>query len=189
MGPMNQPPADGARRSAGLRRPGDAGRGRRRRGFWLGLLAGALAVVALDYGGEWALRALQPTLQFRPPPGMSLRSVVFIGMVTGIALTGVLILLTLGWSGASYVLGPRRTGPLRALLRGARRLAGAAWALGLTLGVVGGTAWFLIPRPERGPTADYLRTRGEEGLRKGRGWIQDALPPPAEGPPPPAAPP
>jgi len=184
MGAMNQPPPVRAGRPAGAGRAADPGRARRRRGFWLGLLAGALAVVVLDYGGEWALRVLAPRLQFRPPPGLSLRSAVFLGMVAGIALTGVLILLVLGWSGAGYVLGPRRRGPLAALARGARRLWGAAWALGLTLGVVGGTAWLLIPRPERGPTAEYLRARGEEGLRKGRKWIEGVRPP-APPPPPP----
>lgn len=165
MGVMNQTLRKPATREGTLR-------GRRRRGFWLGLGAGALLVVALDYGGEWVLVLLSSRYRFHPPAGMSLRSAVFLGMIAGIALTGGGILLTLGWSGAGYLLGPRRIGPFRALARGARRLAQAAWALGLTLGVVGGTAWFLIPRPERPLTLEYLRTRREEGLQKGREWME-----------------
>jgi hypothetical protein len=150
---------------------------RRRKGFLVGLLAGQILIIAMDFGGELLIRLLHHKVRFQPPPGMSVRSLVFIGMTAGIAITGLLLFLVLGLSGAGYVLGRKKAGLFTALARGAGRVFKAAWALGLTLGVIGGTAWFLIPRPEWKPTTDYLRSKGEKGYRDAREWLDSQVRP------------
>ncbi len=155
-------------------------RARRRRGFLWGLLAGQLLVIAMDFGGELLIRLLHHQFRFQPPPGISVRSLVFIGMAAGIAITGLLIFLVLGFSGAGYVLGRKKTGLITAAGRGIRRVFQAAWALGLTIGVIGGTAWFLIPRPEWKPTVDYIRSQGEKGYRDTKGWVETFVKPSEE---------
>ncbi len=164
-------------RAAALRK---AQRARRRRGFLLGLLAGQIVVIAMDFGGEALIRLLHEKVRFQPPPGMSVRSLVFIGMIAGIALTGLLILLILGISGAGYVLGEKKVGIFTAAARGAGRLFKAAWAVGLTLGVIGGTAWFMIPRPQWKPTADYIRERGMNGYDGAKDWVESLIKPAGE---------
>jgi hypothetical protein len=151
---------------------------RRRRGFLFGLLAGQILIIAMDFGGELLIRLLHHKVRFQPPPGMSVRSLVFIGMTAGIAITGLLIFLILGLSGAGYVLGRKKAGLFTAVGRGAGRVFKATWALGLTLGVIGGTAWFLIPRPQWKPTAEYLRSKGENGYRDAKGWVESQITPP-----------
>lgn len=176
--PTSAPSAE--ERAAAL---GRSQRARRLRGFLWGLLAGQLLIIAMDFGGELLIRLLHHKVRFQPPPGMSVRSLVFIGMTAGIAITGLFIFLLLGLSGAGYVLGKKKAGLFTAVGRGARRVFKAAWALGLTLGVIGGTAWFLIPRPQWKPTAEYLRTQGEKGYKGARDWVEDSLKP-SDGKPP-----
>jgi len=173
--PTSVPSAE--ERAAALNR---ARRGRRRRGFLLGLLAGQLLIIAMDFGGEALIRLLHHKVRFQPPPGMSVRSLVFLGMSAGIVITALIIFLVLGMSGAGYVLGSRKAGLFTAVGRGIRRVFKAAWALGLTLGVVGGTAWFLIPRPQWKPTAQYMQNQGEKGYRGARDWVETLLKPPPD---------
>ncbi len=166
-----------AERMAGIQ---EQERGRRRRGFLIGLLVGQLLVIALDYGGEALIRAIQHKYPFRAP--VPLRALVFTGMTAGVVLTGILICLVLGMQGVGYVFGKKQVGFFPALWRGIKRIWKAAWAVGLTLGVVGGTSWLLIPQPEWKPTAVYLRDKGVEGYQAGKGWVRSVVKPPA--PPP-----
>jgi hypothetical protein len=139
-------------------------------GFLKGLVAGPLLVVALDLGGEQVVRHLPDTVRFDPP--IPLRALVFVAMAAGVLLVALLVSLVLGLQAAGWVLGKGRPGLLGALARGVGRLLSAAAALGLTLGALGGTAWFMIPREDWGRTRAYLEQKGQEGLRKARDLVQ-----------------
>ena len=147
---------------------------RRRRGFLWGLLAGQIVILTLIFGGRAALYFLRGRVTFNPP--IPLEALVFIGMVAGIAFTAVLIFFILGLQGAGYVMGgKKKAGFFTSVGRGIRRCFHATWALGLTLGVIGGTAWLLIPSAEREPTIDYVKDQGEKAIRKTKEWAEETL--------------
>ena len=142
---------------------------KRLRGFLYGLLAGQILILLLDVGGKALLSLLKDRVRFNGPVG--LEALVFIGMAAGILITALLLFVVLGLQGVGWAFGKKKTGFFTALGRGAKRAFQATWALGLTLGVIGGTAWFMIPGAEWRPTIDYLdgqKTRVEE---KAKGWI------------------
>ena len=143
----------------------------RRKKFLIALLAGQLFVLLLDLGGEAVLRLLRDKLQYRG--AFPLRSMVFIGMTSTIVLMGLLLFLYLGYKGTNYVFGEKKVGLFRALWIGIRRIWNEAWALGLILGVIGGTAWFLIPAAGR----HELQDKGAEVLNRGRSWVEQRLHP------------
>jgi hypothetical protein len=143
----------------------------RRKKFLIALLAGQLLILLLDLGGEKLLGLLRNKLQYRG--AVPLRSMVFLGMTSMIALIGVLIFLILGFKGARYVFGTKKIGFFTALGVGIRRVWNEAWALGLILGVIGGTAWFLITSDAE--RAD-LKNKGREYYEKGKSWVGDRLP-------------
>ncbi len=129
-------------------------RARRRRGFMIGLLAGQLLIVGLDLGGELLIRAVSHKVVFNAP--IPFRAVVFLGMTAGIAAIGLLIGLLLGFQGLGWIFGRKKVGFLTALCRGFRRMGRAALSIGLTLAVIGSTAWFMIPGSEWRHTAGWL---------------------------------
>lgn len=150
---------------------------KRRRGFIIGLLVGQLLIVALDFGGKQLIHLLRHKFRFSAP--IPLEAVVFIGMTAGIVLTALLIFFILGLQGMGYVFGSKKkVGLFTAVARGMKRSFKAAWALGLTLSVVGGTAWFMIPRDQWKPTARYLRDQGEKGYQGAKGWVESVVKPP-----------
>ena len=112
---------------------------RRRRGFLLGLLAGQILIIALDVGGTLLLKA-RPHVRIQAPFGVP--SIVFLGMAIGAAI----MILAVAWIALVSRRGFLRT----------------AAAMGLTIGVIVGTAWFMIPEPEWAPT---LRFAQEQGLK------------------------
>ena len=67
--------------------------------------------------------------------------------------------------------GKKKVGFFTAVGRGIKRMAQAAWALGLTLGVIGGTAWFMIPGREWKSTAEYMEAQKDRAVHKAKGWI------------------
>jgi hypothetical protein len=155
-------------------------RASRRKKFLIALLAGQLLVLLLDFGGDALLHLLRNKLQYRG--AFPLRTMVFLGMTSTIVAIAILLFLVLGFKGTRYVLGPKKVGFLTALWIGIRRVWNEAWALGLILGVIGGTAWFLIkPDTER----DALKAKGREYIQKGKSWIGERLPGPQPAPPPP----
>ncbi len=160
-----------AERQAELRKKEKA---KRRRGFLLGLLVGQLLIVALDFGGEALLAQLEDRIRFDTP--ISLRAIVFLAMSASVVLVGLLIAFLLGLQGAGYVLGKKKVGFFTALGRGIRRIGRAAWALGLTLGVFGGTAWMLIPSAQWGPTINWMETKGGEARDEAREWVDGIFP-------------
>ena len=141
-------------------------RGRSRRGFLYGLLFGQVLILTLVFGGRALLHHLRGRVEIHGP--LSLEAMVFLGMFGGIVFTALLIFLILGLQGAGYVLGKRKVGPFRAIARGATRCFKATWAVGLTVGVIGGTAWFLVPQSERKPTIDYVEDQGTKAIEKTR---------------------
>ncbi len=158
-----------------------AQRARRRRGFLIGLLVGQLLVLGLDFGGGAALHLLRDKVTVQTP--VPHQALVFIGMTAGIVITMLLILFVLGLQGAGWVFGKKGAGFFTAVGRGVKRIFKAAWALGITLGVIGGTAWFMIPRDQWKPTATYLQDHGQKALQKGKGWVKDIVAPPPSPPP------
>src|SRR5438876_8199411 len=145
-----------AARLENLKRKEKAGR---RRKFLFALLAGQLLVLLLDLGGEKLLDLLKSRLQYRG--AFPLRSMVFLGMTSTIVAIAILLFLVLGYRGARFVFGEKKVGLLTALWIGIRRVWNEAWALGLILGVIGGTAWILIPAAGR----EDLKAKGRECIQ------------------------
>jgi len=148
---------------------------RKRKGFLIGLLVGQLLVIGLDFGGKAILDAIAHKYKFNAP--IPLQSLVFLGMAGGIAITAVLILFVLGFQGVGYVFGSKQVGFFTAVGRGIRRVFKAAWSLGLTLGVIGGTAWFMIPGSRWKDTTEYMKLHGDKAVQGARGWAEDFLKP------------
>lgn len=152
-------------------------RAKRRRGFLIGLLVGQLLILGLDFGGRLILTLLENRVQTNAP--YSLEAIVFFGMASGVVLTGLLIFFVLGLQGVGYVFGKKKVGFFRAVGRGMVRCFKATWAVGLTLGIIGGTAWYLIPFPERDEMKTEARDRVLEARDRAEAWVQEILAPPA----------
>ena len=143
----------------------------RRKKFLMALLAGQLFVLLLDVGGEKLLDLLRNKVQYRG--AFPLRSMVFMGMTSTILLMGLLLFLFLGYKGANVVFGGTRIGFFKALWIGFRRVWNEAWALGLILGVIGGTAWILIPAAGR----HDLQGKAAETWTRSKAWVDHRLHP------------
>lgn len=142
---------------------------KRKRGFLYGLLAGQVLIILLDLGGRALLHLLRDRVRINAP--VALEALVFIGMAAGIVITALMILFVLGLQGVGWAFGKKKTGFFTAVGRGLKRVFQAAWALGLTLGVIGGTAWFMIPGNEWKPTVEYLDAQKDKAVHKAKGWI------------------
>ena len=154
---------------------------RSRRGFLTGLIVGQLAVVGLSYGGAGLQALLQDKIGLQTP--MPIRSMVFCAMTAGIGLTGCIILLVLALQGIGWFFTKKTIGFGLALWRGVKRTCRAAWSLGLTLVVISGTAWLLIPEEEWQKSAEYLADKGDEGYGAVRTWIDGFMGETEEKPP------
>jgi hypothetical protein len=154
---------------------------RRGRGFLYGLLAGQILVVAIDLGGAAALHFLQDRIRVDAP--IPFQALVFVGMSAGILITALLILAVLGLQGAGWFFGKKKVGFFTAVGRGLKHVLKAAWALGLTLGVVGGTAWLMIPGSEWSRTAEYFKEKGIEGRDRAKSWVTELFGPSKKDPP------
>ena len=147
---------------------------KRSRGFLYGLLVGQLLVLTVDLGGNAILHLFRDRIRVNAP--VPLEALVFIGMASGIVITALMILFVLGLQAMGWTFGKKKVGFFTAVGRGFQRVFKAAWALGITLGVIGGTAWFMIPGKDWKPTQDYLLEQGDRAVDKGRGFVRDLLP-------------
>ncbi|HEX7897533.1 MAG TPA: hypothetical protein VF950_07215 [Planctomycetota bacterium] len=171
-----KPEPEAPRKSAAERRQAiQAGQtSKRKRGFLYGLLAGQILIIVIDLGGGALLHVFRDRVRVNAP--IPLEALVFLGMSAGIVITALMILFVLGLQGLGWTFGKKKVGFFTAVGRGVRRMFQAAWALGLTLGVIGGTAWFMIPGREWKTTADYLNERKDRAVEKAKGWVDGLLP-------------
>jgi hypothetical protein len=143
---------------------------RRRRGFLTGLLVGQLVIIALDLGGELFLRT-HPRVTLRA--GIPVSSIVFLGMAAGAAVMILAVGLMYGVMALKGLFG--RKSAVAAAGRGLRRVILTLLALGLTMAVILGTAWFMIPGAKWKDTVDFAKERGGEALdaskAKIKGWF------------------
>jgi hypothetical protein len=129
---------------------------RRRRGFLLGLLAGQLLIMAMDFGGAWFLRT-HPHVKLQAPIGVA--AVVFLGMAIGAAVMVAALALIFAALGLRALFGKRTGGLGAAAGRGIRRVVATATVLGVSIAVILGTAWFMIPYDEWLPTRQFARVQ------------------------------
>jgi len=130
---------------------------RRRRGFLTGLLVGQLVIIALDLGGELYLRT-HPNVKLQAP--IRVASIVFLGMASGAAVMVAGVSVIYMALGLRAVFGRKSPGVIAAAGGGIKRIVLTVLALGVSMGVVLGTAWFMIPAPEWKPTAEFARDKG-----------------------------
>jgi len=131
---------------------------RRRRGFLLGLLAGQILIIALDLGGSLFLRT-HPHFKLQAPIGVP--SIVFLGMSVGAAVMLLAVALIYSAMALRSMFGKR---VVAAAGSGILRVFMTALALSVTIGVIIGTAWFMIPHAEWTPTVRYAQEQGEKAV-------------------------
>jgi hypothetical protein len=134
---------------------------RRRRGFLLGLLFGQILIIALDVGGGLFLRT-HPDVKLQAPFGVA--SIVFLGMAAGAALMILAVVLIYGAMALRALFGKKTAGVPRAIGQGIKRVIQTSLTLGVTMGVIIGTAWFMIPHAEWKPTIGFAKEKGIEAL-------------------------
>jgi hypothetical protein len=133
----------------------------RRRGFLLGLLFGQILILALDLGGSLFLRS-HPDVKLQAPFGVA--SIVFLGMAAGAAIMILAVVLIYGAMALRALFGKKNSGAARAVGRGLARVVLTTLTLGVTMGVILGTAWFMIPQAEWKPTIGFAKDKGIEAL-------------------------
>ena len=170
MGKMQTPTAvpSAAQRQLNLER---LKKDRRRRGFLTGLLVGQILIIAMDVGGE---------LFFRTHPNVKLQAtipvsaIVFLGMAAGAAVMILAVALIYGAMGLRGLFGKKSA--VVAAGRGIWRVILTLLTLSVTMGVILGTAWFMIPTAKWKDTVEFARQRGVEDLDASKstvkGWVK-----------------
>lgn len=134
-------------------------RRRQRRGFLLGLLVGQIIIIAFDVGGELFLRT-HPHI--RIAESLRVSSIVFLGMAAGAVLMTAGVAAIYAFQALCALRGPSRSG---SILRGLRRVFFTLCILAPTMGIILGTAWFMIPGESWKPTVDFARRKGAQGFK------------------------
>jgi len=174
MGKMSSPTAvpSAAQRQLNLAR---LQKKRRRRGFLLGLLVGQILIIALDLGGEFFLRT-HPQVKLQASVPVS--AIVFLGMAAGAAVMIVAVALIYGVMAMRGLFGKKSA--VAAAGRGIWRVILTVLALGLTMGVILGTAWFMIPAARWKDTTDFAKERGVQALDASKATVKGWLKPGAK---------
>jgi len=147
---------------------------RRRRGFLFGLLAGQILIIGLDLGGRLLLR-LNPQVKLQAD--IPVAAIVFLGMAAGAVLMIVVVALIFLVQGLRAFFGKRSTTLFTALGRGIKRVFLTSAALGVSMGVIIGTAWFMIPGAEWKKTIDYTRQQGTKALDASKSKVRSLFKP------------
>jgi len=149
---------------------------RRRRGFLLGLLVGQFVIIALDLGGELFLRT-HPQVKLQASIPVS--SIVFLGMAAGAAVMILAVALIYGVMALRGLFGKKSA--VVAAGRGIWRVILTLLTLAVTMGVILGTAWFMIPEAKWKNTVDFAKDRGVEAVdaskAKVKGWLKPGAKP------------
>ncbi|HVR83947.1 MAG TPA: hypothetical protein VMU54_06510 [Planctomycetota bacterium] len=147
---------------------------KRRRGFLTGLLAGQLLIMAMDYGGAWFLRS-HPQVKLQAPVGV--QAVVFLGMAIGGGVMISALSLIFTALGLRALFGKRRVGLGTATGRGIVRVLQTTFVLGLSMTVILGTAWFMIPGDEWTKTGAFAKEQGLKVLAAARSRLKSMVRP------------
>lgn len=130
---------------------------KRRRGFLIGLLVGQLLIIAMDLGGMWYLHA-HPNVKLQAPVGVA--SIVFLGMAIGAAVMLAALALIFLALGLRACFGRGDVGLFTAIGRGLKRVVLTTLTLGVSMAVILGTAWVMIPGREWRPTLEFAKSQG-----------------------------
>lgn len=147
-------------------------RRRRRRGFLIGLLVGQFVIIAMDLGGAWYLRA-HPNVKLQAPVGVA--SVVFLGMAIGAAVMIAALGLIFAVLGLRALFSRRDGGLGRKLGRGIGGVIRTAFAMGVSMAVILGTAWFMIPGSEWKSTGDFAKAQGWKAAEQSKATLRSLL--------------
>jgi hypothetical protein len=142
---------------------------RRRRGFLLGLLVGQLLIIGLDLGGEFFLRT-HPHFKLQAP--IRVPSIVFLGMAAGAAVMILAVALIYAGMGLRSLFARKPGGVVAAAGGGVKRIFLTALALGVSMAVILGTAWFMIPASEWKPTVDFAKDQGKRGVEASKSQLR-----------------
>jgi len=135
---------------------------KRRRGFLVGLLSGQLLIMAMDFGGTWFLHS-HPQVKLQAPVGV--QAVVFLGMAIGGAVMIAALTLIFTVLGLRALFGKRRGGLATATGHGIARVFQTTLVMGLSMTVILGTAWFMIPGEEWAKTGLFAKDQGRKALQ------------------------
>ena len=147
-------------------------RRKRRKGFLIGLLAGQLLIIAMDLGGVWFLRT-HPNVKLQAPVGVA--AVVFLGMAIGAALMIAALALIFAVAGLRALFVRRNVALGKKIGRGIRSVYQTASALGLSMAVIVGTAWFMIPGAEWKATGDFAKEQGWKAADHSKAALRSLL--------------
>jgi hypothetical protein len=142
---------------------------RRRRGFLLGLLVGKILIIGLDLGGELFLRT-HPHYKLQAP--IRVASIVFLGMAVGAAVMILAVALIYAVMAGRSLFGRKSGGVAAAAGGGIKRLVLTVLALGVSMSVILGTAWFMIPAAEWQPTVKFAKDKGIEMVEAGKSKVR-----------------
>lgn len=135
-----------------------ARKSRGRRSFLVGLLVGQLLILAVNFGVPWLVRVFPDRMRFDNPGRLPL--LVFLGVTIGVALIAAVIALLLFFSGVAAIF---KGG---SLWRGIVRTVKAAFSIGVTAGILSGTAFFLIPKSQWRKVPDQSIEMGKQGWER-----------------------
>ena len=95
----------------------------------------------------------------------------------GAALMILAVALIYGVLGLRALFGKKSTGVASAAGQGIKRVFLTVLALGVSMGVILGTAWFLIPRAEWKPTIQFAKDQGLKAVEASKSKVKGLFTP------------